>query len=237
LADITTLTSGDPLFPTEAFIATEKLYAWSVVVDVFHGTNHPIAVAIRQAVSDVCPTIQRTCRLKADDPGVGMEIVLQQEYFFWVNATSNNVPKPVPTFTRIVGAMITYRAESLSLMPSLWYTMLGCPKPGQHLGSAARLRPLPPSALGTTPVINPHVDARIKQRFKDSGFATITELIAGRDISYPTVDRKPLCTNWILKGHCTTGCKRAAQHVCPTAAINKAAHEFLNACGVANPPN
>jgi hypothetical protein len=61
LADITYLTSGDPVFPTEAFIATEKLYAWSVIVDVFHGTNHPIAVAIRQAISDVCPTIQRTC--------------------------------------------------------------------------------------------------------------------------------------------------------------------------------
>jgi hypothetical protein len=163
---------------------------------------------------------------------------LQQEYFFWVNATSKAVTTTVPTFERIVGAMITYRVESLSPMPILWYTMLSCPKPGQRLGPAApAAAPAAVRNVGSTPLINPHADARIKQRFKDSGFATITEMIAGRDISYPTVDRKPLCTAWILKGHCTTGCKRAAQHVRPTAAINKAAHEFLNACGVANPPN
>jgi hypothetical protein len=132
LADIATLTSGDPLFPTEAFITTEKLYAWSIEVDVFHGTNHPIAVAIRQAVSDVCPTIQRTCRLKADNSGAWMEIVcrllyeLQQEYFGWVSKTSNAVPTVVPTFERIVGAVTSYPAESLYPMPSLCALCCNC---------------------------------------------------------------------------------------------------------------
>jgi hypothetical protein len=220
------------------------LYAWSVVVDVFHGTNHPVAVAIRQAVTDVSPAIQHTYRLKANDPGAGMEIVcrllyeLQQEYFCWVNATSNSLTADVPTFKNIVGAVTSYRAESLSPMPSLWYTMISCPKSGQRLGPAApAAAPAAVRSVGSAPVINPHADARIKQRFKDSGFATITEIINGRNIPYPTFDGKPLCTAWILKGSCTAGCKRAAQHVRPTTAINKAVHEFLNACGVANPPN
>jgi hypothetical protein len=40
LADLTSLASTDPLFPSQAFVAAEKLYAWSVVVDVFH-TGRP----------------------------------------------------------------------------------------------------------------------------------------------------------------------------------------------------
>jgi hypothetical protein len=81
-----------------------------------------------------------------------MEIVcrllyeLQQEYFCGVNATSNGVPTDVPTFARIVGSVTSYRAESLSPMPSLWYTMILCPKSGQRLGPlplSAALGPLP----------------------------------------------------------------------------------------------
>jgi hypothetical protein len=246
LADITSLSSTEPLFPSQAFVAAEKLYAWSVVVDVFHGTTHPIAMSIRQAVHDICPCLQRISFLMADEPGAGMELVcrimfeLQQEYFFWVNkACTEPVAPAVPTFAHIVKAASTYRAAILAPMPVLWYSMLSCPRstPSAREAVAPAVTPAAARTAGSTMVSNPHADARIKQRFKDTGFNTITDLIAGRSIAYPQVAGKPLCAAWILKGHCTTACKRAAQHVRPNAAVNKAAHDFLNECGVPNPPN
>jgi hypothetical protein len=175
-----------------------------------------------------------------------MEIVchllyeMQQEYFGWANKTSNPGAGPVavPTFERIVSAMTSYRAESLSPMPHLWYTLASCPRSAPRPGpTAPAAAPAAARTAGSTPTVNPHADARIKQRFKDSGFNSIKDMINGRPIPYPMVNQKPLCAAWILKGHCTTSCKLAAQHVRPTAAANKATHEFLNACGVANPPN
>ena len=39
LADATALTSDDVRFLTQPYVAVEKLYAWSVIVDVFHGNK------------------------------------------------------------------------------------------------------------------------------------------------------------------------------------------------------
>jgi hypothetical protein len=74
LADIDTLTSVDVRFPSEAYVAAEKLYAWSVVVDVFHGVNHPVVTAVRDAVMRLAPQLQRTATSKADTPGAGMHL-------------------------------------------------------------------------------------------------------------------------------------------------------------------
>jgi hypothetical protein len=246
LADLTALASTDPLFPVQAFVAAEKLYAWSVVVDVFHGINHPVAASVRNAVHLICPCLQRIATLTADTAGVGMELIcrimyeLQQDYFSWVNKASTEPITPTaPTFERIVFAATTYRAATLAPLPNHWYAMLS--SPGSVPVAPGAVAPAAPPAAArpaaSTLITNPHADARIKQRFADTGFGTITELIAGRSIEYPKWNGKPLCAAWILKGQCTSACKRAAQHTRPNAGINKAAHDFLNACGVPNPPN
>jgi hypothetical protein len=46
LADAATITAEDVRFPTLPFVAVEKLYGWSIVVDVFHGVGHAISINI-----------------------------------------------------------------------------------------------------------------------------------------------------------------------------------------------
>jgi hypothetical protein len=244
LADIDTLTTVDVRFPAEAYVAAEKLYAWSIVVDVFHGVNHPVAAAVRDAVTKLAPQLQRTATSKADNAGAGMEIVcrvlydVQQEYFAWVNGViSGTAGVALPDFSIVIKAVNTYRAESLSPMPATWYNMVSSPTSTPLGPSAPMSAPAPMRAVGAAPVVNAHSDAGLKQRFKDGGYDTITSMVGGRSIEFPKHSGKPVCMVWALKGACTANCKRAAQHVRYSAATNKGIHEFMNACGVANPPN
>ena len=56
LADAGRLISAEVLYPTTPQVAAENLYAWSTVVDVFHGVNHEISRAIRAFVLKVGPS-------------------------------------------------------------------------------------------------------------------------------------------------------------------------------------
>jgi hypothetical protein len=58
LADADTLLANNSHFPSEVWMVVEKLKGWSVMVDVFHGVNHPIAVSIRNAVQELGPRSQ-----------------------------------------------------------------------------------------------------------------------------------------------------------------------------------
>jgi hypothetical protein len=55
LTDAEQLTSTDVRFPTLPQMAIEKLYAWSVYIDIFHGNTHPVAVNVRNFVMAVGP--------------------------------------------------------------------------------------------------------------------------------------------------------------------------------------
>jgi hypothetical protein len=55
LTDAERLTSTDVRFPTTPQTAIEKLYAWSVFIDSFHGNGHPVATNIRNFVKAVGP--------------------------------------------------------------------------------------------------------------------------------------------------------------------------------------
>ena len=57
LADAEILTSSDVRFPTTPQAAAEKLYAWSVAIDLFHGSLHPIAVTVRNLALTVAPAL------------------------------------------------------------------------------------------------------------------------------------------------------------------------------------
>jgi hypothetical protein len=46
LTDAEQLTSTGVRFPTSPQTAIEKLYAWSVFIDIFHGNGHPIATNV-----------------------------------------------------------------------------------------------------------------------------------------------------------------------------------------------
>ena len=53
------ISTSDIRFPTDARSAKEKLYGFSIIVNLFHGVAHPIAVNIRSMVTQIGPTFHR----------------------------------------------------------------------------------------------------------------------------------------------------------------------------------
>ena len=62
LADTRSLISTDVRFPKDAVMAADKLTGWSIFLDLFHGSTHPIAEAVQRAVSEITPGLHRTYR-------------------------------------------------------------------------------------------------------------------------------------------------------------------------------
>ena len=134
LADATALTSDDVRFPTQPYVAVEKLYVWSVIMDVFHGDRHPVAFAISEAMRLIGPLLQRMAGHMGDTPGAGMELIcrvmydMQQDYYQYLSNMAAAVPGAPPTFAAVIKLMQTYRAESLTPLPAHWYQIIDCPR-------------------------------------------------------------------------------------------------------------
>jgi hypothetical protein len=244
IADATALISNETRFPTQAFVACKQLAGWSVIMDVFHGINHEVAINTAQAVTTIGPLLQRLGAQMGDTPGAGLELIcrvmydMQQDYFHYLGLVAAGENPPVPTYQKVIDSVTTYRADSLSPMPTHWYLLAHCPR---GRGSHAMV-PTPttaPAAMrqatGAGTVVNAHADKRLMERYKESGHATITALIGGRKLDFPTHGGKSVCMAWALKGSCSGNCKRAGQHVRYGAETKKALHKFLDDCGVTDP--
>lgn len=239
LADAQVLLSDDVRFPTQAYIAIEKLYGWSLVVDVFHGVTHPVSVSIREAVVAIGPQLQRLSSFMGDTPAAGMELIhrvmfdMQQDYFSYLATVAAGGTVAAPTFAKVIDLVKTFRANCLSPLPANWYLLQ---RPGAPVATPPGVPPSEtrPTSLGAA-VVNPHTDSRLRARFQGSGHTTISAMIGGRSLTYPSQGGKPVCMSWALKGSCNTNCKRAAQHVRYSQTTVTALHAFLTECGVANP--
>ena len=245
LADATALVANDVRFPTQAFVAVEKLYGWSVVIDVFHGVNHPVVVNLRRAVLELGPSLQ-CLAASTGDSAPGMDLIcrvlfdMQQDYFMYLSAQAGkqpgDVPAVAPTFQGVIDAVSSSRAERLSPLPITWHSIRSCPK---GRGPAAAAAPpnspaaMVPPPIASVTVVNPHADRRLLKCFKDSGHATITAMVGGRDGEFPKHGGKSVCMSWALRGSCTTTCKRASQHSRYNPVTQKALHDFLDFCEVA----
>jgi hypothetical protein len=161
---------------------------------------------------------------------------MQQDYFGYLLGVSQGLPTGVPDFSQVINKVTTHRAEALSPLPAPWYSLVSCP--GYDSKPASRVPATAPEAMRTpassAPVVNPKADARLLQRYKDGGYASITSMVGGRTLEYPKHNNKAVCMAWALKGSCAANCKRASQHVKYGAATVKVLHEFMDACGVAN---
>jgi hypothetical protein len=243
LADVQTLLSDEVRFPTQPFVAVEKLYGWSVVIDVFHGPNHPIAVSVREAVQTLGPQLQRLHAHSGDTPAVGMELLcrvlydMQQDYYYYLARVSMG-PAAVPDFSRVVDLARTYRVDGLSILPRSWYSLVGCPNtgPGAAAPNAPAAGPVELRTASSAPVVNPHADRRLMNRFKNCGHSTITAMIGTNSVTYPKHGGASICMAWALKGSCSSGCKRVAQHVRYGPAVTTALNKLLDDCGVAANP-
>jgi hypothetical protein len=239
LADATTLTSSDLRFPTEAYVAMEKLYGWSVVVDIFHGVGTDIARSIRVAVKQIAPTFFRMAAEQAT-PATGMDLInrvmydMQQEYYMYLNAKASGPAPAVPTFRELINKVITFRADSLSPLPLSWYLLLDAPnlKSGKEK-RAPTTGNNPRSQSGSRKEFYSNADRTLLKRFKDSQFTTISAMTNGKDITIPKHGNKECCLTWAYKGECSTRCSRAAAHKDYEDSTNQKLHAILDKCGVA----
>ena len=114
LSDASRLITSDVRFPGAPQVAAEKLYGWSLLVDLFHGGIQAISVSVRNFVIGVGPALHRVHDQHLDNPAMGMDLVCrimfeaQQEYFMWANAVATALPGivaaaavPLPNFHRI----------------------------------------------------------------------------------------------------------------------------------------
>jgi len=250
LSDAEALTTTDIHLPTVDYIIQEKLVGWSIVVDVFHGSAHPVAVSIREAVSKIYPHLNRVIHQSAHGTTTGTSLAwrilyeMQQDYFAYLRelaVTPATVPVDVPKFEKIVHAVTSHRASCLAEVPHSWYAPLEsrdkAEKPGTKKkapadggGGSSPLR----DQSGTSPVTNARADRALMGRFRDSGHATITSMMAGKGATVPQVDGKDICLSWALKGSCNSNCKRKEQHINYSRSVVQGLHALMDTCGVAN---
>ena len=242
LTDVKTITSNDVRFPTEVYVAVEKLCGWSVAVDVFHGINHPVAVTICNAIRSIGPSLHRLVTQMGDNQSAGMDLVccvmfdMQQDYFQYLNLAARVplggvAPPPVaPTFVGVQQRVATYRVDGLSPLPLSWYSLVSAP--ANPRGTPARVSPR--GAAGMTATFNTNADCRLLTRFHDSEHDTISSLLEGHDPKIPKHNNKPVCLTWALKGQCNATCKRHENHVRYARGTIQVLHRLLDQCGVAN---
>ena len=246
LADAAVLTTNDIRLPTNAFVAGEKLCGWSVVVDVFHGTNAPISDSVRTAVQTVLPYLHRVVHQSAESEAVGMELIcrvlfeFQQDYFdYLTKVATGTTGGAVPDFQHIVNKVLTFRVNVLSTLPATWYahlktndwTVVGASgkKTASGSGTDGALR----EQSGTASRTNPSPDQALLTRYKDSGHASIRSLIGDHSVTPPKVNGQEICLMWALRGSCTSSCKRKAMHKTYSRDVNQKIHALLDTCGVA----
>ena len=237
LADSSLLTSTDVRLPTNPFQAAEQLYAFSVVIDAFHGRAHPISDAVRNFVKAIGPCLNSIVT-HAGAEASGMDRVLavmyetQQEYFEWALSTANHpagAGAPIPTFSDIKKKVLSQRTDGLASIPASWYALIsgGTSKP-----AAKNTARSPRDAAGMQVKRNHQADSSLLARFKASGHSKIGAMIGDHKVSIPKVGGKEVCLVWALKGACSSGCDRKANHVTYDKDTNQKLHKLLDVCGV-----
>ena len=245
LADVQSITTTDIRFPTEAYVAAEKLCGWSIAIDIFHGVNHEISVSIRDAVANIGPCLHRIITQMGDNQSAGMDLIcrimydMQQDYFQYINQLSRipaggpmAAPR-VPDFANLQQRVLTYRVDSLSPLPMGWYSLVTAPSNPRALRSPSRNTPRDEAGMSAT--FNAHADRRLMQRFRDSEHTTISGMLEGHNPEVPKHNDKPVCLTWALKGQCNGTCRRRENHVRYNRTTIQALHRLLDDCGVANP--
>ena len=241
LDDAARLTASDIRFPTEPQVAAEKLYGWSVLIDIFHGVNHPIAMSVRGFVIAVGPALHRIRDQMGATHALGMDLVnrvlfeSQQEYFDYINrlarATAATMPA-CPDFRDIRNKVETYRVSSLSPLPSSWYTMVDAPAPASDRRPTREQARSPAGRAGAVPTFNTWADRTLMARFRGSGFSNIKSMMEGKDVAIPKIGGKNICLVWALKGGCGSDCKRHLLHTKYERETIQELHKFLTDCGV-----
>ena len=131
----------------------------------------------------------------------------------------------------------SHRASTLATLPAHWYNIPDCPRVNATARSTSAPAVAPAgmrTASANSSVINANAEKRLLDRYKASGHANITAMLAGHDAEIPKHAGKAVCLSWALKGACSTGCKRADLHVRYGRAVTQELHALMDKCGVTN---
>jgi hypothetical protein len=243
MADADALTTWDVRYPSTPQQATEKLYGWSILIDVFHGDKTAIAKNVREAVLQLAPRMHAVHSSEGAN-AVGMDLCnrvlydAEQTYFEWAEQTalcSDLATLPAaPTFGPLISSV---RHHVLSPLPLSWYTIVDNPAPGapssRSTTSSAGDSSSPRQQSGSVPVFNAHADRDMLTGFRESGHPTIKAMMEGKNATIPKHQNKPACLIWALKGECSSNCKRKDMHTRYFSTVNKAIHSMLDKCDVA----
>ena len=238
LEDAQTILSSDMRLPTNPNVAQEKLQAWSIAVDVFHGDGHPVAANVRNFVQSVGPMMHRVALMAPDDKYGGMDMVwrilyeAQQEYFAYVNSRANDQAALPPTFNDILQAVNTHRVQKLSPLPALWYSKIKATETDSN-PTGSNQETSPRARTSAAKRTNARANRALMKRYSESGHSSINAMVQGHDVTYPKYRDKPVCLSWALKGECNEACKRKFNHVTYPTEVNKKIHELMDTCGVA----
>jgi hypothetical protein len=102
LTDAERLTSMDHIrFPTLPQTAIQKLYAWSVFIDIFPGNAHPVATNVRNFVKAVGPGLH-VIYSQAAVPATGMDRVNRVLYEASTRPSKTISAGPLGPLERIV---------------------------------------------------------------------------------------------------------------------------------------
>lgn len=243
LDDAMELTTNDLRFPTTPQQVSEKLYAWSAVVDVWFGNNAQISQNVRSAVTTVGPVLHRIFEMHADNARHGLDLVLrvayelQQDFFSYLNQKAVDDTTTEPTFQHIKDKVLSFRADALSPLPPSWYAKMNMPPAQRGSGMAGAPEQVDgrPTMRGTAGVVggtNAHADQALLARFAGCGHTSIKELMEGHTTTIPKQGGKEVCLAWALRGSCTRACRRADMHVRYSAATVRKLNQLLTDCGV-----
>ena len=165
---------------------------------------------------------------------------LQQEYFAYLRvlARSGAAASPAPTFSDLINKVTSSVVGSLSPLPHAWYGNLHGNTRGR-IGGGSQGGPGGTSPLreqsGMVKQVNAHADQGVLNRFRGYGHTSIKTILGDHEVVMPKHAGNDICLTWALKGECSNGCKRKAQHVRYGQAVTRQVHAMLDACGVANP--
>jgi len=255
LSDAVTFQSKDARFPRDVNQATDKLWGFSVMTDVYLGHAHVYCANQRAGLRELCPQIQNLNSLHSGEDAFIMSLVIrimiwiQQSFFVYMRKVRLNpgVAPPLPDFDALIDDLRMQMYDSkLPHIPRSWASVMTAQEPSLFPAidvrtpsepGVPRIRgggpPADPGARRST-VDNPRRSAKLIERWANSGMTRIGELIA--DVPPESIPvyaaGNPICLTWCLKGKCNSECARKAAHKSYGPELIKKIHVFLDDRGV-----
>ena len=240
LGDADALISTNQHLPLDPQEAVDKLVGFSILVDVYFGTDQAISRNLRDFVtSAVAPMTRMQYSVGRDsiilqDYSCRILFEVQQEMFYWIKRVTSAANAAAvaainaPTFERIQQAILTHRLNSLATTPVAWDS-----HKIQRKATPTSTAPKKAPASSNTVEMYSRADNGLLKRFQASGHSKISDITKGHEDQIPKHGNSDVCLNWALKGKCSSKCARSQAHRDYPKTIVNQLHKFLDLCGVA----